>query len=300
MIYNSIGFVQIAMITTTTFNYAKADGVDIFYREAGSKGAPTVLLLHGFPSSSFQYRNLITILAARYHVVAPDLPGYGFTKVSEDRKYAYKFDSFANTISDFVDVLAIKKFAVYIFDYGAPTALRLALKRPELISAIVSQNGNAYVEGFGETFWAPLKKLWKDHGADDRKALRDGALNLATTQWQYENGTPSDRIVAPETYTLDYALFSGREEIQLDLFEDYGTNLDFYPKFQEYFRKSQVPLLAVWGKNDDIFVAAGAVAFKEDLPKAEIHLLDAGHFAVETHTSEIADLMLEFFKKIGY
>lgn len=274
-----------------------ADGIEIFYREAGAAAAPTLLLLHGFPSSSHQYRNLIPLLSHKYHIVAPDLPGFGFTDVPNSRNYIYNFDNIATTVEAFLDVLNIKKFSVYIFDYGAPTGLRLALRRPEAIQAIFTQNGNAYEEGLGADFWGQLKPLWETNSQENRAAVAKATLTLEATKWQYENG--SQVSVAPEAPYLDFALMSrpGNDQIQLDLFYDYQFNLKLYPDFHQYFRKSQVPLLAVWGKNDVIFVPAGAEAFKRDLPNAEVHLLDTGHFAVETNTADIANFMLKFLEK---
>lgn len=274
------------------------DGLSLFYRTAGLETNPTILLLHGFPSSSHQYRKLIPLLADKYHVLAPDLPGFGFTEVPESRQYAYTFDSLAKTVSAFLDKLSVSSFSVYIFDYGAPTGLRLALERPDAVKAIISQNGNAYDEGLGD-FWDPIRKYWVSGAQADREALKPALLGFAPTKWQYEYGSPDTEAIAPETYTLDYALLSrpGNNDIQLDLFKDYANNLPLYPKFQEYFRKSKVPLLAVWGKNDLIFVPPGAEAFKRDLPDAEVHLIDAGHFAVETHTATIAKLIREFLEK---
>lgn len=270
----------------------------IFYREAGPSDGAVVLLLHGFPSSSHQYRNLIPLLATKYRVIAPDLPGFGFTEMAND--YQYTFDNFALTVLEFLDILSIAKFSVYIFDYGAPTALTLALKRPEAIQAIISQNGNAYEDGLGD-FWNPLRAFWREpkDKADTRAALAAGVLTLEATKGQYEQGTSPDRIIAPESYTLDYALLQrpGNDKIQLDLFWDYQNNVKNYPRFHEYFRKSQVPLLAVWGKNDPIFIPAGAEAFKRDLPHADVHLLDAGHFAVETETEHIGSLILDFLHR---
>ncbi|KAK9364917.1 Alpha/Beta hydrolase protein [Lipomyces kononenkoae] len=275
--------------------------VDVFYRESGPLDAPIVLLLHGFPSSSHQFRNLIPILATKYRVIAPDLPGFGFTTVPSSAEFKYTFANLAATIIDFVDVLSLTKFAIFIFDYGAPTGLRLALNRPEAVTAIVSQNGNAYTEGLGE-FWNPVKEFWASNNtAADRQKLGAAMLSYEATQWQYDDGTRDPSATAPESYTLDYALLQrpGNADIQLDLFKDYENNLKFYPKFQEYFRKSKVPILAVWGKNDQIFIAAGAEAFKRDNPRAEVHFLDAGHFAAETETSKLGEIMLDFFEKHG-
>jgi len=283
-------------MAATALNSVTADGLSVFYREAGQKDAPIILLLHGFPSSSHQYRNLIPLLSSKYRVIAPDLPGFGFTQVSESRKYTYTFENLATSIEAFLDVLNIKKFSVYIFDYGAPTALRLALRRPQAIQAIISQNGNAYEDGLGE-FWNPLREYWSSGSADAREQIRSAFLNFEATKWQYIDGSKSE--VAPEAYWLDYALLSrdGNQEIQLDLLYDYHNNVTLYPQFQEYFRTSQVPVLAAWGKNDTIFIPAGAEAFKKDSKKAEVHLLDAGHFAVETNTAEIAQLILKFLAR---
>ncbi|KAK9360365.1 Alpha/Beta hydrolase protein [Lipomyces starkeyi] len=275
--------------------------INVFYRESGPSNASVVLLLHGFPSSSHQYRNLIPILAPKYHVIAPDLPGFGFTTVPSSVEFKYTFDHLAATIIDFVDVLSLTKFAIYIFDYGAPTGLRLALSRPDSVTAIVTQSGNAYTEGLGE-FWNPIKEFWaSDNSPADRQKLGVSLLSYEATKWQYDDGTRDPTSIAPESYTLDYALLQrpGNADIQLDLFKDYENNLKVYPKFQEYVRTSKVPVLAVWGKNDQIFIPAGAEAYKQDNPDAEVHLLDAGHFAAETETSEIGKLMLAFFEKHG-
>lgn len=274
-------------------------GEKIFYRTAGPIDAPTILLLHGFPSSSHQYRNLIPFLATKYRVIAPDLPGFGFTELPST--YKYSFDNIAKTIGTFLETIPSppEKYSIYIFDYGAPTGLRLALSNPSAVSAIFSQNGNAYVEGLS-AFWDPIKKYWASDSAEDREALA-GFLKIEGTKWQYETGTPDPNSIAPETYTFDQALMDrpGNKDIQLDLFKDYENNVKLYPEFHKFFRESQVPLLAVWGKNDEIFLLPGAEAFKRDLPNAEIHLLDAGHFAVETETEEIARLMLAFLEKNG-
>ncbi|KAE9365193.1 alpha/beta-hydrolase [Stipitochalara longipes BDJ] len=287
-------------MATTKISSITVDGVDLFYRSAGSPSSPVILLLHGFPSSSHQYRNLIPLLASNYHVIAPDLPGFGFTVVPENRQYKYTFASLAITVGAFVDALKISKFAIYIFDYGAPTGLRLALERPEAITAIISQNGNAYVEGLG-AFWNPIKAYWASGSISDREVLRNTILTFEATKWQYENGAPSPGSVSPETYYLDYTLMErpGNKDIQLDLFRDYGTNLPLYPKFQEYFRNSNVPVLAVWGKNDEIFIPPGAEAFKKDVKRLEVHLLDAPHFAIETNERAFAGLILDFLQKHG-
>ncbi|GAM35152.1 hydrolase [Talaromyces pinophilus] len=273
-------------------------GVRIFYREQGPDNAlfpeKTILLLHGFPSSSHQYRNLIPLLASRYRVVAPDLPGFGFTETPASFKYT--FETLANTMAEFLDELSISKFSIYIFDYGAPVGLRLALERPNDIEAIISQNGNAYIEGFGDV-WGPIKELWASKNSpEDRSKVATAMLNFETTKFQYQNGTPETKVIAPESYTLDYALLErpGNKEIQLDLFMDYKNNVALYDKFQEYFRTSQVPLLAIWGKNDVFFIPPGAEAFKRDLPSAMIKFLDASHFAVESDTEAISQEVMEF------
>jgi pimeloyl-ACP methyl ester carboxylesterase len=280
-------------ISTTT-----ADGVEIFYRSAGSPTAPVILLLHGFPSSSHMFRNLIPLLSTHYRVIAPDLPGFGFTNVSADRKYEYNFANLTKTIEAFLDALKISEFSVYIFDYGAPTAFRLALNRPGAIAAIFAQNGNAYVEGLGEDFWAPIKKYWESNSNADREAIRNAALNFDLTKWQYTFGSPHPDSIPPESYYLDYALLDreGNRDIQLDILRDYRTNVELYPKFQEYLRTSGVPVLTVWGKNDPVFVAAGAEAFKRDVKDLEVHWLDAGHFALETNEEEVAGLILGFLR----
>lgn len=291
--------ISIQAMAAYTTEFVAADGLKIFYREAGPKEAPVILLLHGFPSSSHQFRNLIPLLSHKYRVIAPDLPGFGFTEVPDERKYSYSFKNIATSIASFLDVLEIKKFSPYVFDYGGPTGFRLALQRPEAIQVIFTQNGNAYEEGLGE-FWAPIQSLWINDTEEQRKVIAGAVLTLEATIWQYANGS-HDQPFAPEAPYLDFALMErpGNHQIQLDLFYDYRTNLPLYPKFQEYFRKSQVPLIAFWGKGDAIFVPQGATAFKRDLPDAEIHLLDTGHFAVETKTAKIAKLMLEFLEKNG-
>jgi pimeloyl-ACP methyl ester carboxylesterase len=267
----------------------EADGVKVFYREAGPAEAPVVLLLHGFPTSSLMYRELIPRLASRYRVIAPDLPGFGFTEVPAERKYTYSFASLATTIQAFVEKLGLTRFAIYVFDYGAPVGFRLALAHPERISAIVSQNGNAYEEGLGEAAWNPVQKYWHQPTQENRDALR-AFLSLESIRWQYTHGVPNPERVAPETWTLDAALIArpGNAEIQLDLFGDYASNVKLYPEFQRYLREKQLPLLAIWGKHDPFFVPAGAEAYRRDVPNATVKLLDAGHFALETHVDEIA------------
>ena len=279
----------------------EADGVRVFYRAAGQPHAPVVLLLHGFPTSSFMFRELIPRLANDCRVIAPDLPGFGFTEVASDRKYVYTFDQLAVTIEAFTRVLKLDHYAIYVFDYGAPTGFRLAMAHPERVTAIVSQNGNAYEEGLGDA-WAPIRKYWAEPTAENRDILRQSVLTAGGTRWQYTHGVANPESVPPESYTLDTVLLErpGNKEIQLDLFLDYASNIKLYPKFQEYFRKSNPPLLAVWGKNDPFFIPAGAEAFRKDLPNAKVQFLDTGHFALETHVIEIADAMRNFLAASGW
>jgi pimeloyl-ACP methyl ester carboxylesterase len=287
-------------VPKTFIRRVEADGVDVFYREAGPTDvpdAPVVLLLHGFPTSSFQYRELIPRLADRYRVIAPDLPGFGFTEVPEKRHYTYTFDALAKTVLAFTDALDLKRYALYVFDYGAPTGLRVAMARPERVTAIVSQNGNAYEEGLGDA-WAPIRRYWSTPTAENRETLRQ-ALDPAGLRSQYTDGVPHPERIAPEGYTLDAAMIArpGNMDIQLDLFLDYANNVKLYPAFQEYFRKSKPPLLAIWGKYDPFFIPPGAEAFKRDNPNATVQFLDTGHFALETHVEEVAVAMRELLAK---
>lgn len=276
------------------YQYAAVDGLRIFYREAGKKNAPVILLLHGFPTSSHMFRNLIPALADDYRVIAPDLPGFGFSDAPDRSRFRYTFANIANVIAKFTETIGLKNFAVYVFDYGAPVGLRLALAHPERITAIISQNGNAYEEGLSED-WKPIQKYWKQPTPENRAALRE-FLKPETTKWQYVHGVSDESLVAPESYALDSALLGreGNDEIQLDLSLDYASNVALYPKFQEYFRTKRPPLLAVWGKNDPFFLPPGAEAFKRDNPNAEVHFFDTGHFALETHHAEIAARIREF------
>ena len=286
-----------ANIPLTTIHRIQADGISMFYREAGPADAPVVLLLHGFPTSSFQYRELIPRLADNYRVIAPDLPGFGFTEVPAARNYKYTFDALAITILAFTDALHLNRYALYIFDYGAPTGLRLATAHPERVTAIVSQNGNAYEEGLGVA-WAPIQRYWREPSSQNREILR-GALSPEGLRSQYTDGVSNPDRIAPEGYTLDAAMIQrpGNMDIQLDLFLDYANNVKLYPVFQEYFRKSKPPLLAIWGKNDAFFIPPGAQAFRRDNSNATVQLLDTGHFALETHVEEIAQAMREFLAK---
>ncbi|HZV61810.1 MAG TPA: alpha/beta hydrolase [Methylophilaceae bacterium] len=269
----------------------------VFYREAGDAQNPTILLLHGFPTSSFMYRDLIPILATKYHVVAPDLPGFGFTESPDRAHFDYKFQNLANVMDGFTQVLGLKKYAIQVFDYGAPVGLRLALAHPERVTALITQNGNAYEEGLGDA-WDPIKKYWREPSNENREALRQ-FLKPNGLAWQYTFGVKDTTLVAPETYTLDSALMArpDNEEIQLDLFLDYASNVALYPQFQKFFREYQPPVLAVWGQNDPFFIPAGAKAFTKDVPQAEIHFFDTGHFALETHNKEIAAKIVDFLDR---
>lgn len=283
----------------TRYLHASVEGNKVFYRKAGPATAPTILLLHGFPTSSHMFRNLIPILADEYLVVAPDLPGFGFSDAPDRENYRYTFEQLAKTIDTFTQALGLKRYAIYVFDYGAPVGFRLAVAHPERITAIISQNGNAYREGLSEG-WNPIRKYWNEPSAENRQALR-GFLTPEATKTQYLYGVQDETLVAPEAYELDSALL-GRpcnDEIQLDLFLDYANNVALYPKFQEYFRAKQPPLLAAWGKNDPFFVPAGAEAFRRDIPNAEIQFFDTGHFALETHAREIGAAVRKFLAGIS-
>ena len=284
----------------TTYQSALVDGNRVFYREAGAKSAPAILLLHGFPTSSHMFRNLIPALADRYHVVAPDLPGFGFSDAPDRKNFSYSFENLARVIDRFTQAIGLESYAIYVFDYGAPVGLRLALTHPEKITAIISQNGNAYEAGLSEG-WNPIQKYWKEPTPENRAALR-AFLKPEATKWQYVHGVQDENLVAPEAYSLDSALLArpGNDEIQLDLFLDYASNVALYPKFQEYFRTKRPPILAVWGKNDPFFLPPGAEAFKRDNPAAEVHFYDTGHFALETHYVEIDATIRDFLsRKLG-
>jgi pimeloyl-ACP methyl ester carboxylesterase len=270
------------------------DGTKVFYREAGPVGAPKLLLLHGFPTSSHMFRDLIPLLADRLHIAAPDLPGFGLSPSPGGR---LTFDRIAQTIDRFTERVGFDRYAVYVFDYGAPTGFRLAVKHPERISAIISQNGNAYVEGLSEG-WNPIRAYWKENSQANREALR-ALLTPETTAWQYTHGVADPTAVSPDGYSLDnfYLSRPGIADVQLDLFGDYQSNVALYPTFQEYFRAHRPPLLAAWGKNDPFFLPAGAEAFKRDLPEAVVRFFDAGHFALETHAGEIAATIREFLTR---
>ena len=278
-------------MTPITYQTVSVDGFKIFYRQAGAAGAPKLLLLHGFPTASHMFRDLVPLLADRFHIVAPDLPGFGN---SDMPSRGHSFERMAETIDRFTEVIGFDRYAVYVFDYGAPTGFRLAVKRPDRIAAIISQNGNAYEEGLSEG-WNPIRAYWLEPSEANRDALR-AFLKPETTIWQYTHGVPDPKMVSPDGYSLDnfYLARPGMADLQLDLFGDYKSNVALYPTFQAYFRTRRPPLLAVWGKNDPFFLPAGAEAFKRDVPGAVVRFLDTGHFALETHATEIAAAIREF------
>ncbi|BCQ27290.1 alpha/beta hydrolase (plasmid) [Caballeronia sp. NK8] len=270
------------------------DGFNVFYREAGPADAPKLLLLHGFPSSSHMFRDLIPLLSERFHIVAPDLPGFGLSDLPSRDAFPYTFENIANVIDRFTEVIGFDRYAVYVFDYGAPTGFRLALKHPERITAIVSQNGNAYEEGLSDG-WNPIRAYWQAPTQANRDALR-AFLTKDTTKWQYTHGVPDVSAISPDGYALDdyYLNRPGAHDVQLDLFYDYRNNVALYPAFQAYFREHQPKLLAVWGKHDPFFLPPGAEAFKRDIPNADVRFFDTGHFALETHAAQIAAAITEF------
>ena len=284
-------------VRRTRYRFVDVDGLKIFYREAGADTSPALLLLHGFPTSSHMFRDLIPVLADDYHVVAPDLPGFGFSDAPDRAQFKYTFDHLAGVIDRFTTVAGLARYAIYVFNYGAPVGFRLAMRHPERITAIISQNGNAYEDGLSEG-WNPIQRYWKEPTSENRAALRN-FLTPEATKWQYVHGVQDESLVAPESYTLDSALLArpGNDEIQLDLFLDYASNVALYPKFQEYFRTHRPSLLAVWGKNDPFFLPSGAEAFKRDNRNAEVRFFDTGHFALETHASEITAAIRDFLTK---
>ena len=261
----------------------------IFYREAGDPNQTSLLLLHGFPSSSHMFRNLIPLLSDRFHIVAPDLPGFGFSQSPPRSQFKYTFDNLATAIEAFTEVVRLQRYALYVFDYGAPVGYRLAMRHPDRVTAIVSQNGNAYEEGLSDA-WDPIRRYWADPTTKNREVVRDALLTFEGTRWQYTHGVANPEVIAPESYTLDAALLErpGNKDIQLDLFLDYASNLTLYPVFQKYFSDAKPPLLAIWGKHDPFFIPAGAEAYRRDNPNAVVEFLDTGHFALETHFEKIA------------
>lgn len=281
-------------MTPITYHTTNVKGLKVFHRESGPSDAPKLLLLHGYPSASHMFRNLIPQLADRFHVIAPDLIGFGQSDMPSRDSFTYTFETLTDVLEDFTDAVGFDRYALYVFDYGAPTGFRLAVRRPKSITAIVTQNGNAYEEGLSDG-WNAIRAYWRDPTQANRDTIRSLTLP-ETTVWQYTHGVADPAVVSPDGYTLDnhYLARPGAEEIQLDLFLDYATNVDLYPKFQEYFRTRQPPLLAIWGRNDPFFLPAGAEAFKRDIPGADVRLLNTGHFALETHASEIATAIRGF------
>jgi pimeloyl-ACP methyl ester carboxylesterase len=284
-------------MSTVSYRKREVDGINIFAREAGPKDAPPILLLHGFPTAGHMFRDLIPLLADRFRLVAPDLPAFGQSDMPARGAFRYTFENLANVIDRFTEVIGLRRFAIYVFDYGAPVGFRLAARHPERITAIISQNGNAYEEGLSDG-WNPIRKYWQEASPANREALRK-LLAPETTRWQYTHGVPDPTAVSPDGHCLDdfYLARPGADEIQLDLLGDYQSNVALYPTFQKYFRSHRPRLLAAWGKNDPFFLPRGAEAFRRDLPDASIHLLDTGHFALETHAHEIATLIREFLAR---
>jgi pimeloyl-ACP methyl ester carboxylesterase len=281
-------------MTSITYRSTDVNGLKVFYRESGPSDAPKLLLLHGYPSASHMFRDLIPRLADRFHVIAPDLLGFGQSDMPSRDSFTYTFEALTDVLDGFTDAVGLDRYALYVFDYGAPTGFRLALRRPERITAIVTQNGNAYEEGLSDG-WNPIRAYWKEPTQANRDAIRS-LVQPETTVWQYTQGVPDPSLVSPDGYTLDnhYLARPGAHEIQLDLFLDYASNIKLYPQFQEYFRTRRPSLLAIWGRNDPFFLPAGAEAFKRDIPRADVRLLDTGHFALETHTGEIATAIRGF------
>jgi pimeloyl-ACP methyl ester carboxylesterase len=288
------------MSTVVSYRSVEVDGLNVFYREAGPADGPVLLLLHGFPSAGHMFRDLIPLLAERFRLIAPDLPGFGQSDMPGRDAFNYTFDSIAAVIDRFTEVIGLRRFAIYVFDYGAPTGFRLATRHPDRVTAIISQNGNAYLEGLSDG-WAPIRAYWEDRSAANREALRS-FLAPETTSWQYRHGTPDGTTVGPDGYSLDnfYLARPGADEVQLDLLGDYISNVELYPSFQEYFRTYTPALLAVWGRNDPFFLPAGAEAFTRDNHNAEVQFVDTGHFALETHAVEIATAIREFLGKIDF
>jgi pimeloyl-ACP methyl ester carboxylesterase len=292
-----------AVETQTTTQYpvhyktVRVNSQDIFYREAGPQNAPVILLLHGFPTSSNMFRNLIPRLAGSFHVIAPDYPGYGQSSMPDHNSFEYSFENLANIVNGFVESLGLTKYSMYVMDYGAPIGYRLALLHPKRIQALIVQNGNAYDEGLLE-FWDPIKRYWADPTPENRAALYF-LSDAKSTRWQYETGVKDTSLLDPTTWIVDQVGLDrpGNLDIQMDLMRSYGTNVPLYPKFQAFFRQYQPPTLIVWGKNDFIFPAAGAPPYARDLKNLETHMLDTGHFALETHGEEIATRIEEFLLK---
>jgi len=281
-----------------TYRWLPVGEHNVFYREAGDPGKPTLLLLHGFPTSSFMFRNLIPLLSERFHLIAPDLPGFGLTQSPSRDRFAYTFEGLTDVIENFVQTLGLERFSVYVFDYGAPVGLRLALRNPKRITGIVSQNGNAYEEGLSDG-WAPIRRFWAENDEESRNIIR-GYYGLDGIRFQYVHGVPDPSIVSPDGYQFDTLMLAreGSHEIQLDLIYDYASNISLYPQFQKFIREHRPAVLAAWGKNDPFFLPSGAEGFKRDQPDAAVHFFDTGHFALETHAAEIASLIISHFKAV--
>jgi pimeloyl-ACP methyl ester carboxylesterase len=284
-------------MTPIRYRTTDVDGLDVFYREAGPSEGPSLLLLHGFPTSSHMFRDLIPRLIDRFRVVAPDLPGFGRTSMPPGEQFKYTFDNIAGVMGHFTEVVGLDRFALYVFDYGAPTGFRIAMRHPERISAIISQNGNAYAEGLSDS-WNHIRAYWQEPSPANREALR-AFLTPEATLWQYTHGVPDASAVSPDGYSLDdfYLTRPGAKEVQLDLFLDYASNVALYPAFQDYFRKHRPRFLAVWGRNDPFFLPRGAEAFKRDIPEADVRFFETGHFALETHAEPIAAAIREFLSQ---
>jgi pimeloyl-ACP methyl ester carboxylesterase len=284
-------------MAATKYRTVDVDGLKVFYREAGADDRPNLLLLHGFPTASYLFRDLMPLLSDRYHLVAPDIPGFGETEIPDRDKFSYTFENLTRVIDRFTEIVGLDRFAMYVFDYGAPIGFRLAVQHPERVTAIISQNGNAYAEGLSDG-WTPIKAYWADPSAANRETVRT-MIKPETTVMQYTSGVPDDELVPPDGYTLDncYLARPGVDEIQLDLILDYASNVALYPEFQNYFRTHTPPLLAIWGKDDPFFLPPGAEAFTRDIPSAQVRFLDSGHFALATHPKEIASTIQEFLGK---
>lgn len=306
--------------TGVAYRTVTIENVDIFYREAGNPDRPTILLLHGFPTSSHMFRNLIPALADQFHLVAPDYPGYGFSSMPGVGEFDYSFDNITRIIEKFADEIGLDRYSLYLMDYGAPIGFRIATSHPERIDSLIIQNGNAYIEGIDNDFWEPIRAYWKDRGAinqgldndfwknvkaayNDPTMSNDDALGflvtLGATKWQYTNGVPNVEAISPDNWGHVQPLLDreGNKEIQLQMFYSYGSNPPLYPAWQEYLRENQPPTLIVWGKNDEIFPSAGAEPYKRDLKDLEYHLIDTGHFALESHNQEIADFIRSFLNR---
>ena len=285
--------------SATRYRTVRIDGFELFYREAGPANAPVVLLLHGFPASSFMYRDLMNQLAGKFRLVAPDYPGFGYSAAPSTKEFDYTFDRLADVIEKFTDRIGLDKYAIYMQDFGGPVGFRLASRRSERVSALIVQNANAYEEGLPDSFWAPARKLWKDPSPANFAKIREAAISDSALEWNYTHGVKDPTRISPDSWMLQRALVNrpGNKEIMLALLYDYRTNLGHYAKWHEYFRNHQPPMLIVWGKNDIVFPTPGAHAYLRDLPQAELHLLDTGHFALEDKGTEIAQLMLDFLNR---